>query len=110
MVSNFNVIAITENLWDIEKLREINVACRANKVGFILSENLGLASYAFLDYGPKFVVTDRNGEPTRQFIVNSVENGVNPWVYLHEETRHTYEDGDFVKFSEIEGMTELNEI
>ena len=101
MVPNFNVIAITENLWSMDKLREINEACRANKVGFILSENLGLASYAFLDFGPDFVMTDKNGEPTRQFIVTRVENGVEPWVNLHEETRHTYEDGDFVKFSEI---------
>lgn len=110
MVANYDVIAITENFWHTDRLVAINEACRANRVGFILSENLGLASYAFLDYGTDHVITDKNGETTRQFIVIGVEQGVDPVVQLHEETRHSYDDGDFVKFFEVEGMTELNNL
>ena len=35
---------------------------------------------------------------------------MNPVVQLHEDIIHSYEDGDFVKFSEVEGMTQLNEL
>ena len=49
MVTSFNVVVITENFWNSDRLIEINELCRANRVGFILSENMGLASYAFLD-------------------------------------------------------------
>lgn len=108
-VTNYNVIVITENFWGSERLVQVNELCRANRVGFILSENMGLASYAFLDYGPEFVVTDSNGERTNQFIVASIEQGENPLVHVHEDKRHSYQDGDFVKFTEVEGMTQLND-
>ena len=28
---------------------------------------------------------------------------------VHEDKRHSYQDGDFVKFTEVEGMVELND-
>lgn len=65
MVNQFNVICVTEFFWNCDRLVEINNLCRENKVGFILSENMGLASYAFLDYGAEFLVTDKDGEATK---------------------------------------------
>ena len=109
MVTTFNVIVVTEMFWNTDRLVEINELCRANRVGFILSENMGLASYAFLDYGPEFMVTDKDGEATKQFIISSIEQGENPTVHVHEDKRHSYQDGDFVKFIEVEGMGEINE-
>lgn len=110
MINQFNVICITENFWNCDKLKEINNLCRQHKVGFILSENMGLASYAFLDYGAEFIVTDKDGEACKQFIISSIEQGENPTVHVHEDKRHSYQDGDFVKFSEVEGMTQLNDL
>ena len=108
--ANYSVIVITENLWTTERLTQINEFCRTNHVGFILSENLGLANYAFLDYGPEFVVTDKDGEATKQFIVSSIEKCVDPIMFVHDDKRHSYQDGDYVKFVEVEGMTELNSL
>lgn len=71
---------------------------------------MGLASYAFLDYGPEFKVTDKDGEATKQFIISSIENGQDPVVHVHEDKRHSYQDDDYVKFMEVEGMTELNDL
>ena len=65
MISNYNVIVITENFWNCDRLVEINELCRSSGVGYILSENMGLASYAFLDYGPEFMVNDKDGEATK---------------------------------------------
>lgn len=28
---------------------------------------------------------------------------------MHEDKRHSYQDGDFVKFVEVEGMDQINE-
>ena len=109
MVTSFNVVVVTEMFWTSDRLIEINELCRANRIGFILSENMGLASYAFLDYGPEFMVTDKDGEATKQFIISSIEQGENPTVHVHEDKRHSYQDGDFVKFIEVEGMGEINE-
>ena len=110
MVTNYNIIVITENFWNTERLVEINELCRSSKVGFIVTENMGLASYAFLDYGVDFMLNDKDGEATKSFIISSIDSGENPTVNVHEDKRHSYQDGDFVKFIEVEGMTELNDI
>jgi len=110
VVANYNVIVITEFFWNTDRMVEIDELCRQNRVGFILSENLGLASYAFLDYGPEFKVTDKDGEATKQFIISSIEKCENPVVHVHEDKRHSYQDGDYVKFMEVEGMVELNDL
>ena len=109
MVTQFSVVVITENFWGTQKFAEINEACRAANVGFILCETMGLTGYTFLDFGTNFMVTDKDGEATKEFIISSIEQTENPVVHVHEDKRHTYQDGDFVKFVEVEGMTELNE-
>lgn len=43
---------------------------------------------------------DKDGEPTKQYIVTSVnKNEKNELVVtVHEDKRHSYQDGDWVKF------------
>jgi len=72
-VNDFHVIVVTENFWGTTRLAEINALTRAGGKGFILSETMGVSAYAFLDYGPDFTVTDKDGEPNRQFIISSIE-------------------------------------
>lgn len=60
----YNVVCFTERFLSISDLEEVNEICRSNGVGFILSETLGLAGYAFVDYGINHVVSDPNGEKT----------------------------------------------
>lgn len=103
------MVCITENFFGSDRLYAMNEACRAANTGFIISETLGLMTYAFLDYGDNFKVNDKDGEQTKQFIVVNVEQGENPTVTVHEDKRHSFQDGDYVKFVEVEGMAELNE-
>ena len=63
--------------------------------------------YSFVDYG-NHTVFDADGEMTKQFIVSSITQDEKPTVTVHEDKRHSYNDGDHVVFSEIEGMTQLN--
>ncbi len=108
MIKDYSLICMTENFWGTMEMIAINEACRSQNVGFIVNEVMGVSGYAFLDYGPNFMVNDADGETTKQFIVSSIEQAENPVVHVHEDKRHTYQDGDFVKFVEVEGMTELN--
>jgi ubiquitin-activating enzyme E1 len=106
--ANYNVVCYTENFNNISHLFGVNAFCRANKVGFILAETLGLAGYAFLDYGDQHLVSDADGEPIKSFIVTSITNDEKAIVTVHEDKRHSYQEGDHVKFVEVEGMTEIN--
>lgn len=108
-VTNYNIVVVTENFIGLSALESLNLKCRDNKVGFIISEAMGASGYVFLDYGVDFVITDPNGEPTKPFIVSNVTQDEKAMVTVHEDKRHTYQEGDYVKFVEVEGMTELNE-
>lgn len=60
----------------------------------------------FCDFGPKFTVLDPTGEaPVSGIVAGIDEEGL---VSALDETRHGLEDGDFVTFSELEGMEALN--
>jgi ubiquitin-activating enzyme E1 len=57
---------------DQEKL---DAECRSHKVGFISSQTFGPWGYGFVDFGPDHVVTDHDGEVTKNFIVTMIEKG-----------------------------------
>jgi ubiquitin-activating enzyme E1 len=108
-LAGFSVVFLSEA--NSETITRVNQFCRAQtpQIGFISAESWGPAGYAFVDYGTDFVVFDKNGEEAKSFIVASVTQDTAGVVTVHEEKRHTYEDGDYVTFHEIQGMTELNE-
>jgi len=68
-----------------------------------MAETLGPMCYAFLDYGDHNVF-DKDGLQTKNFIVSNITQDANPTVTVHEDKRHSFEDGDFVEFREVEGM------
>ncbi|XP_021964411.1 ubiquitin-like modifier-activating enzyme 1 isoform X1 [Folsomia candida] len=104
----YSTVVVTESS-GVSNLLEIGNWCHDNGVSFILAETKGLFSRIFCDFGPDFSVLDVNGEnPVTTLIagVTKEEQGV---VTCLDESRHGLEDGDFVKFSEVQGMTELND-
>jgi len=101
---NYNVVVYTENLTNIANLMEVNALCRQHNIGFVLTETLGLLGYAFVDYGENHKIFDHNGEATKSFMIVSVSNEEKATVMVHEDKRHSYEEGDYVSFNEIEGL------
>ena len=77
---------------------------------FIAADIRGLFALSFNDFGQEFVVYDYNGEEPKTGIVASVSKEKDGIVTGLDETRHGLEDGDYVTFTEIEGMTQLNGI
>jgi ubiquitin-activating enzyme E1 len=102
--SNYNVVCYTENLTSIANLMEVNAFCRDKNIGFVLTETLGLLGYAFVDYGENHKIFDHNGENTKSFMVVSISNEERATVMVHEDKRHSYEEGDYVSFIEVEGL------
>ncbi|KAK7060226.1 E1 ubiquitin-activating protein [Paramarasmius palmivorus] len=85
------------------KQLELNDWTHNNGVHFISTETRGLFGAVFNDFGPKFACVDPTGEQPLSGMIDS--EGL---VTCLDETRHGLEDGDFVTFSEVQGMTELN--
>lgn len=78
---------------------------------------MGLYGYIFCDFGDDHKVIDPDGERTHNFIVDEVEKVIDTEdpskshivVFVHEDKRHTFSNDSFVKFREVQGMTELND-
>jgi ubiquitin-activating enzyme E1 len=108
-LNKYSVVVVTEHHMKSSELMAMNEKVRARGGGFIIAESLGPAGYAFLDYGDSHKVFDLDGEQTKQFIVSNITNAEEAVCTVHEDKRHSYQDGDYVKFVEVEGMTEINE-
>jgi ubiquitin-activating enzyme E1 len=92
----------------LEHQVEANEFCHANGVKFISADVRGVFASMFCDFGENFVVADTNGEPPMIRLVTSITNDKAGAVTVHEDARHGFEDGDYVEFTEIVGMDQLN--
>lgn len=105
VLSRFQVVVLT-NATLQEQLR-VNDYTHQNGIHFIAADVRGLFGSVFNDFGSQFPVIDTNGEtPLNGMIVSVDEEGM---VTTLDETRHGLEDGDYVTFSEIQGMQGLND-
>ena len=109
-VLNFNVVVFTE-LQPVNFLIQINNTCRQNKIKFIYSCNLGLAGYIFTDFGPEHTIFEQTGGVPIVYNIKSITKDKKGFITIDNEkgdNNFNIGDGGFVKFSDIEGMTELN--
>ncbi|KAI0033358.1 ubiquitin activating enzyme [Vararia minispora EC-137] len=105
-IKSFQVVVLVNQ--PLEKQLEINDWTHENGVYFITAETRGLFASAFNDFGPKFTCVDPTGEQPLTGMIVSIEKTEDGLVTCLDETRHGLEDGDFVTFSEVKGMEELN--
>ncbi len=76
---------------------------------FHSAEVRGLFGSVFNDFGPKFLCNDPTGEqPLSGMIVSIASEDEEGLVTTLDETRHGLEDGDYVAFTEVQGMEALN--
>lgn len=110
-LANFDVVVFTD-CYDIKSLITFNEFCRAQAkpIGFIWTGSLALYGWCFVDFGPIHVVFDKNGERCLSTIVTSISQEVKGLVTVTDDERHGFEDGDWIMFREVEGMTEVNNV
>uniref|UniRef100_A0A672M105 E1 ubiquitin-activating enzyme n=1 Tax=Sinocyclocheilus grahami TaxID=75366 RepID=A0A672M105_SINGR len=97
-LTKFQVVVLTNSSLD-EQMR-VGDFCHSNGIKLIVADTRGLFGQLFCDFGEEMTVFDINGE---QPLSDSA--GV---VTCLDEARHGFESGDFVTFTEVQGMTELN--
>ncbi|KAL7031490.1 hypothetical protein ACKWTF_007036 [Chironomus riparius] len=105
VINKFRVVVLTET--SSKEQKRISEICRQHKVALIIADTKGLFGQIFCDFGENFIVYDDDGiaPKTGHIIGISKENeGV-----INTEKWHNLFDGDYVTFSGISGMTELNQ-
>ncbi|OZJ02072.1 Ubiquitin-activating enzyme E1 1 [Bifiguratus adelaidae] len=105
-VVKYNILVVTE--MSLERQLELNDFCHQNGIKFISTEVRGLFGRVFNDFGEDFEVLDATGEQPLTGMVAAIDNDTEGVVTCLDETRHGLEDGDYVTFTEVQGMTELN--
>ncbi|GAU33251.1 hypothetical protein TSUD_333740 [Trifolium subterraneum] len=106
-----NAVAVVFTDISFEKAIEFNDYCHSHQppIAFIKSEVRGLFGSVFCDFGPEFTVFDVDGEEAHTGIIASVSNDNPALVSCVDDERLEFQDGDFVVFSEVHGMKELND-
>jgi ubiquitin-activating enzyme E1 len=103
---DFQVVVLTDAPLTIQLC--FGEYCHKNNICFIVADTRGLFGQIFCDFGEKFVIHDVNGEQPISNMVAAINKDSEGLVTCIDDTRHGYESGDFVTFSEVGGMTELN--
>lgn len=87
-----------------EEQLALNDFTHANGIKFLWASAHGLFGAAFADFGPQFPVVDQTGETPLAGMIVEIEEAEEAMVTCLDETRHGLEDGDYVRFTEVEGM------
>ncbi|KAL0347511.1 UNVERIFIED_CONTAM: Ubiquitin-activating enzyme E1 1 [Sesamum calycinum] len=108
-LSDFQAVVFTDI--SLEKAIEYDDYCHQHQppIAFIKSEVRGLFGSVFCDFGPEFTVFDVDGEDPHTGIIASISNDNPALVACVDDERLEFQDGDLVVFSELRGMTELND-
>ncbi|KAG2690956.1 hypothetical protein I3760_09G214400 [Carya illinoinensis] len=108
-LSDFQVVVFTDI--SLEKAIEFDDYCHNHQppISFIKSEVRGLFGSTFCDFGPEFTVFDVDGKDPHTGIIASISNDNPALVTCVDDERLEFQDGDLVAFSEVNGMTELND-
>ena len=80
--------------------------CHDNGIFLVIADIYGLFGSIFTDFGKNFTVADPTGENPLSGIVAGIDS--DGLVSALDETRHGLEDGDYVTFTELQGMEALN--
>ncbi|KAJ1974171.1 E1 ubiquitin-activating protein [Dimargaris xerosporica] len=106
VLEKYKVVVLTGT--PLDKQLAVNKFAHATNRAFIAADIWGLFGHVFCDFGPEFTVHDPNGEEPLSGMVAAVSRDAQGVVTCLDEARHGLEDGDYVTFSEVLGMTELN--
>ncbi|XP_065900619.1 ubiquitin-like modifier-activating enzyme 1 [Dysidea avara] len=105
-VVQFQVVVLTNS--SLEEQVKIGEFTHSKGIKLIVADTKGLFGEIFCDFGQDFVVFDNNGETPVSCMISAVTQDKDSVVTCLEEMRHRFQTGDYVTFSEVEGMTELN--
>ncbi|KAK6027321.1 ubiquitin-activating enzyme E1 [Ostertagia ostertagi] len=106
VVKQFDLVVLTDTARSVQL--DVSRWTRAHNKRLLIVDARGLYSYIFADFGESFRVDDPNGEQVKEFLIEHVDAETGDVITL-ENQMHGLEDGDHVTFSEVKGMTQLND-
>lgn len=107
-MKRFDVVIMTEA--SNAELKRFNEFCRQQqpRIGFISACVFGLASSIFVDFGDQFICHDADGEEPKEVIIAGITHESPATVHTHTDKLLPFQDGDYIVFREVQGMTEIN--
>ncbi|KAL6719116.1 E1 ubiquitin-activating protein [Lecanora helva] len=104
LLAQYQVVVLTGT--PLSDQRVIADYCHQHGIFVVITDIFGLFGTIFTDFGKDFPIADPTGEnPVSGIVAGIDDDGL---VSALDETRHGLEDGDFVTFTEIQGMEALN--
>lgn len=105
-INSFRVVVLVD--CSLEEQQRIAALTHTSNIALIIASTKGLFAQVFCDFGKGFRVVDTTGENPVSAMVASISKDISSVVTCLDDTRHGLEDGDYVTFTEVQGMTELN--
>ncbi|XP_055854028.1 ubiquitin-like modifier-activating enzyme 1 [Episyrphus balteatus] len=105
-LKQFRVVVLTNS--NADEQQRIGKFAHENNIALIIAESRGLFTKIFCDFGENFTIYDQDGQQPLSTMVAGITKDAQGVVTCLDETRHGLNDGDYVTFSEVQGMTELN--
>lgn len=104
IIKKFRVVVFTEN--NEEEQKRIAEITRKLNISLIIGVTKGLFGQIFCDFGPEFIVFDQNGaNPLSTMVAGISKDEVDGIVTCLDESRHGFEDGDHVTFTEVKNIS-----
>lgn len=103
-LSQYQVVVLTST--PLRDQVAISDYCHEHNIYLVIADTFGLFGTIFADFGKQFTVGDATGENPLSGIVADIDS--EGLVSALDETRHGLEDGDYVTFTEVQGMDGLN--
>ena len=110
IIPNYNIIVFTE-IQPTNFLIRVNDECRKKNVKMIYATTLGLVCGIFVDFG-NHVIIDEKGKEAKTYYVKNItrdKEGLVTIDNIQNTEKLDMGDGNYVKFKNVEGMTELND-
>lgn len=106
-VEKYGVVVLLNQTRSLEE--KVDTLCHQANVKFICASSRGVFGSIFCDFGANFTVKDQTGEEPKSVMVSAITKDDPAVVTCLDEQRHDFEAGDYVTFTEVQGMTELND-
>ena len=91
----------------MSELIRISTACREAGCKLVVCDARGVFGRVFCDFGDTFVVGDVDGEPVKSALIEHIATSADGEAATVSEQPHGLEDGDTVRFEEVDGMAPL---
>lgn len=105
VLKNYNLLVLTGKT--LKEQVFVNKLCRKLNIKFISADVHGLLGSVFCDH-IEYTVADHDGEREKRGLISAISQDKKGIVRTLDKKRHGLQDGDFVTFTEVKGMTEIN--